>query len=43
LTINKDKEISKAQLLAALEIPLVPCNINLEELNDENKILTELL
>jgi hypothetical protein len=24
-------------------MPLVPCNIDLEELNDENKVLSELL
>jgi hypothetical protein len=43
LTINKDKEITKAALLECLEMPLVPCNIDLEELNDENKVLSELL
>ena len=41
--MNKDKPITKAALLDCLEIPLVPCNLNVQELNEENEILAELL
>lgn len=43
MTLNRDKQITKTALLEALELPLVPCGINLQELNDENQILSDLL
>ena len=30
-------------MLESLEMPLVPCGLNVEELNEENQILSELL
>jgi hypothetical protein len=41
--VNRNKTITKEQLIECLETPLVPCNTNLGELNEENNVLGELL
>jgi len=43
LSVNRNKSITKEQLIEAMELPLVPCGVNLEEINEENKVLEELL
>jgi hypothetical protein len=43
LATHRDQPVTKVALLECLEMPLVPCNFNLQELKEENDILQELL
>lgn len=40
---NPSKDFSKEELLKSLEVPLIPIDLPLEQLKEENQILKDLL
>jgi hypothetical protein len=40
---NNEKNYNKEQLLKSLEIPLVPIDMPIEQLKEENQVLKDLL
>lgn len=40
---QNNKKVRKEELIAAMELPLAVCNCNIEELKEENAVLSDLL